>query len=225
MTAPRSVAGIRNFGWVEPGVVARGEQPSLEAATFARLKDIGITAILSLRPDREIPSPNPGRPWPEYHLEEERAVVLGAGLRFHHVPLEDFSAPTPERVAAALTTLDQAVAEAPGVYVHCRAGAGRTAIVTGAWSVAHGRTGDEAADAYQRFMLQIWEALGHTDQDLPILFQRVGQPKVYWALRAVVAALGSPVTVDPPHLLPPERPPEADHWEQRYREALQPWRT
>jgi hypothetical protein len=46
---------------------------------------------------------------------------------------------------------------------------------------------------------------------------------VLWALREIVAALGSPVTRTFPQLLPPERPAEAIGWEPRYRAALAGW--
>ena len=41
------------------------------------------------------------------------------------------------------------------------------------------------------------------------VLRRVGQPRVFWALREIVAALGSPITRDPPLLLPAERPAHA----------------
>jgi protein tyrosine phosphatase (PTP) superfamily phosphohydrolase (DUF442 family) len=205
-------------------VLARGEQPALEPATFEGLRTLGITSVLSLRPDREGPSANASRPWPEYHVQDERALVEGAGLRFHHFPLDDFSAPSPEQISAVLTMLDEAVAVAPGVYVHCRAGAGRTGLVTSAWRVARGGSGDEAVQTYVRFMLQIAETLGYTEEERLAFLRRVGQPYVYWALCQIVSALGSPVTHDPPELLPAERPPEADHWEDRYANLLRPWR-
>jgi uncharacterized protein (TIGR01244 family) len=204
-------------------VVARGEQPALEPATFEGLRALGITSVLSLRPDREQPSPNASRPWPEYYVEDERALVEGAGLRFHHFPLDDFSAPSPEQIAAALTLLDEAVAASPGVYVHCRAGAGRAGVVTSAWSVAHGGSGDEAAQTYVCFMLHIAQAAGYTEEQRLVFLRRVGQPYVYWALREIMSALGSPVTQHPPELLPAERPPQADHWEERYTDLLRPW--
>lgn len=65
---PTQLGTIRNFAWVEPGIVARGEQPELNPATFSVLKDVGITAVVSLRPDREPPSKNSVRPWPEYNV-------------------------------------------------------------------------------------------------------------------------------------------------------------
>ena len=214
------VAGIQNFGWVEPRVLARGEQPVLDEATFAGLRELGTRTVLSLRPDGEQPSPNARRVWPEYHVQDEQAVVERAGLRFRHVPMCDFSAPAPFEIAAALTVVQAEAAETPAVYVHCRAGAGRTALVAGAWLVACGRSGDHAAAEYVRFMQHVATSLGKPLDELPAFLRRVGQPAVWWALREIVAALGSPVTHDPPFLLPPERPAHSDGWEQGYREAL-----
>jgi len=218
---PFPIAGIRNFGWVEPDILARGEQPPLVAETFAQLWDLGIRSVVSLRPDREPPPHLSRRAWAEYHVEDEQDLVEQAGLYFGHAPLPDFSAPAPDDVAAALTVVDAAVAAAAPVYVHCRAGAGRAALVTGAWIVSRGRSGDRAAALYERFMEFVFTAI--PTAEWPANLQRVGQPQLWWALREIVAALGSPVTYDPPHLLPPQRPPGAETWAQGYRDALRPW--
>jgi protein tyrosine phosphatase (PTP) superfamily phosphohydrolase (DUF442 family) len=223
--SPSSLASIRNFAWVIPGLLARGEQPELEPSVFAALREAGITAVLSLRPDREQPSPNARRPWPEYHVEDEQALAESHGLRFRNFPIVDFSAPSPEQVAGALLTLDDLVTLEPGVYVHCRAGAGRAGLVSGAWGVSRGLSGDQAADNYVRFMEHIAAAFDYLDDDKwPAFARRVGQPSIWWALREIVAALGSPLTREQPRLLPPERPPDADHWEEGYRTLLRRWR-
>jgi uncharacterized protein (TIGR01244 family) len=221
---PFPVAGIRNFGWVEPDVLARGEQPALVKDTFVQLRDLGIRTVVSLRPDREPPPPLSRRLWTEYSVEEEHDLVQQAGLRFGHAPMADFSAPAPHEVAEALAVLDAAVDAAPPVYVHCRAGAGRAALVTGAWIVSRGRSGDRAAALYERFMEFVFTASSIPVEDWPANLKRVGQPHLWWALRQVVASLGSPVTHEPPFLLPPQRPPDAEGWEQGYRKVLQPWR-
>jgi protein tyrosine phosphatase (PTP) superfamily phosphohydrolase (DUF442 family) len=221
---PFAVTGIRNFGWVIPGLLARGEQPTLEAATFDSLRDLGIRSVLSLRPDREPPPRVNLRKWAEYRIEDEQRLVEQSGLRFRHVPLVDFSAPMPHQIAAALEVIDSAVADSAAVYVHCRAGAGRAGLVCGAWSVTHGRSGDHAAAAYERFMQYVATVSEMAPQDRPAMYRRVGQPYVWWALREIAHALGSPVTREPASLLPPERPPEADSWQQGYWDALQPWR-
>jgi protein tyrosine phosphatase (PTP) superfamily phosphohydrolase (DUF442 family) len=223
--SPSALGTIRNFAWVIPGALARGEQPELEPNVFSLLRQEGVSAVLSLRPDREPPSPNARRPWPEYHVEDEQAVAEAAGLRFAHVPLEDFSAPSPDQIATALSTLDALVDDGQSVYVHCRAGAGRAGLVSGAWAVTRGHTGDEAADNYVRFMAHIGDALQFTEDQWAFFARRVGQPYVWWALREIVSALGSPVTREQPRLLAPEKPPESDHWEDGYRRVLQPWRN
>jgi hypothetical protein len=153
-------------------------------------------------------------------VQDEQNVVERAGLRFRHVPMLDFSAPAPDAVAAALTVVQAEVADAPAVYVHCRAGAGRTGLVTGAWMVSLGWSGDHAAAEYVRFMQSVATSIGLPLAEQPAFLRRVGQPAVWWALREIVAALGSPVTHDPQFLLPPERPANADD----YRDALRPWR-
>jgi protein tyrosine phosphatase (PTP) superfamily phosphohydrolase (DUF442 family) len=226
VNSPSLLGSIRNFAWVEPGILARGEQPALEAPTFEALRDAGVTAVLSLRPDREPPSSNSRRPWPEYNVEEEQARAEATGLRFRNVPLEDFSAPPPERVATALTAIDELLAEGAGVYVHCRAGAGRAGLVSASWAVTRGHSGDDAADSYLHFMEHIASAFGLTDEQWGFFARRVGQPQVWWALRAIVDALGSPVQRPQPRLLPPEAPAEAlaNNWADGYRVALQPWR-
>src|SRR5215207_2080609 len=221
-TEPRPVAGIRNFGWAVPGLLARGEQPALEPATFLALHEEGIRGVLSLRPDNEAPPSVARRMWPDYVVADEQRMVEAAGMQFRHVPLEDFSAPRPAEVARALEILDEVVAASPAVYVHCRAGAGRAAVVSGAWMVASGRSGDEAAAMYERCMHHIASSVGIADvRDMQ---QRVGQPFVWWALREILAALGSPATreID---LLPPVRPVGAETWADEYREALRPWRA
>jgi protein tyrosine phosphatase (PTP) superfamily phosphohydrolase (DUF442 family) len=222
LPAPMHVAGIRNFGWVVPNLLARGEQPPLERATFEALRELGIGSVVSLRPDREPPTASSAGRWPEYVVGEERRLAEVAGLRFAHVPVVDFSSPTPDNVAQALTALDEHVAEAPAVYVHCRAGAGRAGVIGGAWLIAHGGSGDQAAALYEAFMRHVIETRQMSADESLAMLLRVSQPHVWWALMQIAEALGSPVT-RPFGLLPPERPPQADTWPRTFAEALQPW--
>jgi protein tyrosine phosphatase (PTP) superfamily phosphohydrolase (DUF442 family) len=225
-TEPRPLAGIRNFGWAIPGVLARGEQPALEVETFETLRAHGIRTVLSLRPDREPPPRLARRRWPAYHVEEEQRVVEAAGLHFRHVPLEDFAAPSPAEVAHALAVLDAAVAHiGPAVFVHCRAGAGRASVISGAWMVAGGRSGDEAASMYARVMRYISTSLKLSPEQTIEMQRRVRLPHVWWSVREIAAALGSPITRDF-DLLPPDMPPEAaaGAWSEGYYREMRPWR-
>jgi len=225
LSTPRAVAGIRNFGWVVPRVLARGEQPPLTDDTFRGLRDLGITSVLSLRPHGEVPSQH-RRIWSpyEYDVEEERVLVERAGLRFAHSPLEDFSAPSPEELAAALQALDQLIERDPGVYVHCRAGAGRAGLVTGAWLIARGGTGDRAVALHHAYLQHLGVQSGRGESEWQELLLRIGQPEVLWALQQIAHALGSPVSTNA-ELLAPRRPEGAEGWEERYWATLSPWRS
>src|SRR5437870_13409908 len=158
--APHALGDIRNFAWVAPGILARGEQPRLDRTTFQTLCDQGIRSIVSLRPDGEVPPVRGVRVWPEYHVAEEQTLAEEFGMRFGHAPLADFSAPHPRELAQALVVLDDAVASASPTYVHCRAGAGRVTLVTGAWMIAQGHSGDQVAATYQRFMEHVAQTAG-----------------------------------------------------------------
>jgi uncharacterized protein (TIGR01244 family) len=220
---PAEIAGIRNFGWVVPQLLARGEQPPLDSATFEALRTLGIRAVVSLRPDREPPTASSAARWPEYVVEHERDLANAAGMRFGHVPMEDWAAPTPNEIASALTVLDAEVAAAPAVFVHCRAGAGRAGVVSGAWLIAHGGTGDDAAALYESFMRHIAESRQMRPEEVRTMHIRVNQPYVWWAMQEIARALGSPISGEY-DLLPAERPPHADAWPSSYWDALQNWR-
>jgi hypothetical protein len=124
----------------------------------------------------------------------------------------------------ALATLDEQIAHSQCVYVHCRAGAGRAGLVTGAWLVAHGGTGNQAVAQYRVFMEHLGAAVQLSGADWQATLGRIGQPQVLWALQEVANALGSPVT-DDGGLLPAAKPADADGWAQPYWETLSPWRA
>jgi protein tyrosine phosphatase (PTP) superfamily phosphohydrolase (DUF442 family) len=220
---PTLVAGIRNFAWVVPQLLARGEQPPLTPSTFETLRELGVSAVLSLRPDHEPPTPRSAQLWPEYIVQHERELAEAAGLRFRHVPIEDFSPPSPRNVADSLRVLDEEVSLGPGVYVHCRAGAGRAGVISGAWLIAHGGTGDDAAALYSAFMHHIAERGNLSADEIHTMRLRVSQPAVWWTLHEIASALGSPI-VGEYDLLPPERPVQADTWPSTYWDALKEWR-
>src|SRR5213076_34332 len=143
------------------------------------------------------------RGWAEYAVEEEQRVAEDSGLLFCYAPLTDFSAPPPEEIAAAIAELDAAVEAGAPVFVHCRAGIGRATLVSGAWSVSHGRPGDYAIGIYTHLMELIAATLNANQEERTAMYHRVGQPQVLWALGEIVKALGSPATLGPSSLLPP----------------------
>ena len=77
------------------------------------------------------------------------------------VPIADFSVPTEEDMVRALDTIDDALAGGEAVYVHCRAGRGRTRTVLGCHQVRHGDPPGSAQPPEtqeQRDFVRSWQA-------------------------------------------------------------------
>ena len=100
------LGGIRNFGWLQAGWLARGEQPPLDDETLEALAAAGIQSVISLRAEAEREGPLDGRLVPQYAADLQRAACERAGLRFHHLGCTDFMAPSPEEVAQTLRAID-----------------------------------------------------------------------------------------------------------------------
>ena len=94
-------------------------------------------------------------PWPRAAREFAAVVDLCAELPgcagSQAIPLLDLIPPTPESLARAATTIEQARAAGP-VLVCCALGYGRSAAAVAAWLVLTGRARsvEEAADRIRR---------------------------------------------------------------------------
>lgn len=62
--------------------------------------------------------------------------LLPPGTRRVSYQVSDFSTPTIEEMTLILDSIDSHLED--GVYVHCRAGIGRTGTVVGCWLIRHG---------------------------------------------------------------------------------------
>lgn len=60
------------------------------------------------------------------------------GLKYHHYPVLDLTAPTTEQLRAAVQIIE-AESQTGIVYVHCKAGYSRSACAVGAWLLSTGR--------------------------------------------------------------------------------------
>lgn len=116
---------IDRFSWVLPDQLAVGPFPK-SASSLAFLRRIGITAVLS--------------------LTEPAEGALPAELRYQfvwqQVPIPDGfvgGVPTMEQFSQTLDILERWFAKRHVVYVHCRAGIGRSPAVCALYLAIHKR--------------------------------------------------------------------------------------
>jgi len=121
-----------NFSFVVGGVLAGMERPG----TFSRLRsDLeflqsqGVRAIVSLT---ETPL--------------EKAFIEEFGFRYLHLPVVDFTPPSPDQIERFLELLRATEAQRQALVVHCGAGLGRTGTMLACALVSRGMRAEEAID-------------------------------------------------------------------------------
>jgi ADP-ribosylglycohydrolase/protein tyrosine phosphatase (PTP) superfamily phosphohydrolase (DUF442 family) len=139
---------LPNCYWVLPGQLLAGEYPGGAApeATRARLQRLlaaGIECFLDLTQPGEV------APHPPYESE------LPAGIEYLRAPVTDHAIPEERaQMAAILEALARVLDSGRPVYLHCRAGIGRTGMVAGCLLVERGMAGDEALAELNRLWQQ-----------------------------------------------------------------------
>ena len=133
---------LPNSYWVEPERVLAGEHPSGtdDDATRKRLRkliDAGIDCFLDLTEPAEF----------ESYQRLLTAVPGGRVATYLRQPIRDHGVPESEaHMREIVDTLDRALADGRRVYLHCRAGIGRTNLVAGCWIANRGGGGAAALD-------------------------------------------------------------------------------
>ncbi len=132
---------LPNSYWVLPGRLLAGEHPGaagaeLTQARVARLLEAGVRCFIDLTHPAEMPS---YQAWLPVEVD-----YLRKPIRDHGVPDE------PGHMAETLSSLRQALQAGRTVYLHCRAGIGRTAMVAACLLVEQGRSGAEALSELNR---------------------------------------------------------------------------
>lgn len=132
---------FENAYWVVPGRWLAGEYPGAPDAAATRervaaLAGLGIDAIVDLTLEGELPS----------YLD-----ALPEGVRHVRLPIIDHGVPDdPSRMHEVLGQIEHWLGQGRCVYLHCRAGIGRTGMVVGCHLASTGRTGDAALDDLDR---------------------------------------------------------------------------
>ncbi len=141
--------------WVVPGRLLVGEHPGSpsRAEAMERLRSFlatGVTCFIDLTEPDEVAS---------YEALLPFATPGGRRVEYLRQPIRDHDVPadraTMERI---LATLDGALAAGHRVYVHCRAGIGRSATVAGCWLATQRGDADRALQELQEH----WQQSAHS---------------------------------------------------------------
>ena len=152
--------------WIDPGRLLAGEHPGgvIAMETRSRLDALigaGVTYFVDLTHpgeapayDHLLPTRRPG--------DDRYVVYVRKAIRDHGVP------DAPERMAEILDYIGIALEVGHCVYVHCRAGVGRTNTVTGCWLRRAGLGGPAALDRLNALWLanasaEFWPRVPETE--------------------------------------------------------------
>jgi ADP-ribosyl-[dinitrogen reductase] hydrolase len=138
-------APLPNSYWVLPGRVLAGEypggaSPELTRERLSRLLDAGIDCFLDLTRPQEL------TPY---------EASLPTEVDYLRCPLLDHGIPaSPDEMTQIMQCLRGALREGRVVYLHCRAGIGRTGMVAGCLLTERGLSGEEALAELNRLWQQ-----------------------------------------------------------------------
>ena len=174
---------IPNSYWVRPNQLLAGEYPLVarEEESAVRLQDMllaGVTCFINLTDADEL-SPYHGR------LPDKFG---GKPIRHQRFAITDHGVPESiQQMNAVLDAIDEALEAGACVYVHCRAGIGRTGTVVGCHLVRHGQSGVQALETLNTLWLdnarsKRWPHVPETDEQENFILEfpaalRIPQPR------------------------------------------------
>lgn len=156
---------LANSYWVRPGRLLAGEYPLTRSDddSAVRLQDLllaGINCFINLTAVEELPN-----------YEGRLPVSFGGKSVVHHrFTITDHGVPADvQQMVAILDALDRALASGMNVYVHCRAGIGRTGMVVGCYLIRQGYSSAQAIEVLNTLWLsnaraRDWPQVPETDE-------------------------------------------------------------
>jgi ADP-ribosylglycohydrolase len=155
---------IPNSYWVEPGRLLAGEYPGItrpeSAGRVQTLLDAGITSFIDLTAEGELPPYN---------------VDLGNRARHRRFAITDHELPSsPEFFDDVIAAIDADLSEGRRIYLHCRAGIGRTGMAVGCYLIHRGLDGKAAFDRLQELWQRCarsrsWPSVPETEEQIRYL--------------------------------------------------------
>ncbi len=138
---------LANTYWVIKDKFMAGEYPRHldETASLAKLQilvESGASVFVDLT--------HPDEGLKPYHALFEQ--VTSKPIQYYSFPIPDAGVPeSPRQTKEILDTLDRALNDGQGVYLHCRGGVGRTGTIIGCWLTRHGREGEQALEKLRAY--------------------------------------------------------------------------
>jgi protein-tyrosine phosphatase len=133
-----------NTYWLWAGHILAGEHPAQEGDEYLPEK-LQLFALAGITHFIDLTSPaDPVKP---YH-------ALTGAVRINH-PIADFGVPSPLQMQGILQSIRSALNQGGKVYVHCKAGIGRTGTVAATWLTEQGLDDKQAL----ALLLQKWQAM------------------------------------------------------------------
>ena len=157
---------IPNSYWVYPGRLLAGEYPGSTSRAEAmqrleRLLQSGITSFLDLTEADELPA-----------YEKLLSKLTEQQIRYRRLSITDHSVPeSARRMSHILDYLDAELASGRCVYVHCRAGIGRTGTTIACHLVRSGLMNEAALEHLQNLWRKCarsrnWPTVPETDEQI-----------------------------------------------------------